>query len=177
MNILSLVSCLSGRRSYGMFVPIIISPSVSSLNCLTNLHGLHSHPFNILGHQGSFTSHLRNMSSILRILSSRTLHLFQAMWYPLDIIIGSIFKALRGRTQHASDSEATSSPTSAIVSYKGHLLTSLIPNGTRMSGMNIQILCPTLKSSKCPDITPQGFQRLSVAVASVSSEPLMSLPS
>ncbi|KXG51293.1 uncharacterized protein PGRI_095540 [Penicillium griseofulvum] len=36
------------------------------------------------------------------------------MWYPLDIIIGSIFKALRGRTQQASDSEATSSPTSAI---------------------------------------------------------------
>ncbi|KAJ5927159.1 hypothetical protein N7516_008932 [Penicillium verrucosum] len=63
------------------------------------------------------------MSSILRILSSRILCLFLAMWYPLDIIFGSI-KALRGRTQHVSDSEAddTSCPqTSAIVSHKGRV--------------------------------------------------------
>jgi hypothetical protein len=69
------------------------------------------------------------MSSVLRILFSRTLHLLQAMWYPLDIVSGLIFKALRGRTQHASDSEAydTSCPQiSATVSHKGCLLTSLV---------------------------------------------------
>ncbi|KAJ5751491.1 uncharacterized protein N7511_008456 [Penicillium nucicola] len=45
------------------------------------------------------------MSSIIRVLCSRAFPLFQAIWFHLHIVFGSIFKALRGRT-HASDSDA-----------------------------------------------------------------------
>ncbi|KAJ5175633.1 uncharacterized protein N7482_001510 [Penicillium canariense] len=57
------------------------------------------------------------MSSILRMLSSRTFYLFQAIWYPLGTVSGPVFKALRSWTKHASDSKALdtySPPTSAI---------------------------------------------------------------
>lgn len=61
------------------------------------------------------------MSSLFRILSFAMSSCFRAIWYPFEIVLCSIFKALHCRTCRTSDSEAldaSSTSTSKIVSMR-----------------------------------------------------------